>query len=148
MNIKKNVYLVQKFNSYSHVKKGIAKRWILPICGCSYVALQDAVYIWLPLQMEKLDRVGPVDNRPTPTSPITLPEKKIINYVTHDKWHVTRDTWHVTRGWRWTFSQNFSSYGLGVLIFWKFGGKGSPTQSINEWVTKVLVEQPRLHRVC
>ena len=38
--------------------------------------------------------------------------------------------------------------GLGVILFWRFGGKGSVTDWMNELITKVLVEQPRLHQVC
>ena len=45
-----------------------------------------------------------------------------------------------------------SSYGLDVMMFWRFGGKGSLTHCfnewMNEWVTKVIVEQLRLHEVC
>ena len=39
-----------------------------------------------------------------------------------------------------------SSYGLGVMMFQRFGGKGSVNESINQSVTNVLVEQPRLHQ--
>ena len=31
------------------------------------------------------------------------------------------------------------------MMFWRSGGKGD---LINHWTTKVIVEQPRLHRVC
>ena len=40
-----------------------------------------------------------------------------------------------------------SCYGLGVMLFWRFGGNGLLNDWMNEWVTKVIAEQPRLHRV-
>ena len=34
-------------------------------------------------------------------------------------------------------------------VSWRFGGKGwVPNEWMNEWVRKVFVEKPRLHRVC
>ena len=68
-------------------------------------------------------------------------------HVTCDTWHVTRDMWHVTWLGGWTFSQNFSSLALTVsdLCYYEdILGKGW----INEWVTRLFVGQPRLHRVC
>ena len=71
--------------------------------------------------------------------------------VTGDTWHVTRDTLHMTHSVGWVFSQNFSSLALPV---WDWQGlediwtKGWLTQLINELITEVIVEQPRLHRVC
>ena len=51
--------------------------------------------------------------------------------MTHDTWpfHLTPDTWHLTPDMWWgvnilSKSQLFSSYGWGVMMFWKFGGKG------------------------
>ena len=71
--------------------------------------------------------------------------------MTHDAWHMTRDTWHMNHDTWHKVGVNIlstfqlpSSYGLGVMMFWRFGGKGSPTP----WVKKVSVDQPRLHRVC
>ena len=61
--------------------------------------------------------------------------------MTRDTWHVTCDMWHTW--WRVNILSKFqlpSSYALGVMMFWRFGGKGS--------VTKVIVEQHRLHQVC
>ena len=34
------------------------------------------------------------------------------------------------------------------MIFWRSGGKGSLTYLMNEWITRLFIEQPRLHRVC
>ena len=56
-------------------------------------------------------------------------------YVTCDMWHVTHDMWQVTRDtWQVTHCANilskfqlFSSYGLGFMMFWRYGGKGSLT---------------------
>ena len=57
--------------------------------------------------------------------------------VTCVMWQVICDMWHVTCLWVWTFSKNFScsSYSLWFLIFGRFGGKGSLTESINEWIS-------------
>ena len=33
-------------------------------------------------------------------------------------------------------------------MFWRFGGKGLLNESVNQRMTKVFEEQPRLHRVC
>ena len=55
--------------------------------------------------------------------------------VTRDTWHVTRDTWHMTQGVGWTFSQNFSFLalnGLGFMMLWISGGKGSAIHWINK----------------
>ena len=49
--------------------------------------------------------------------------------VTHDRWHVTHDTWcGVTILSKFQLS---SSNGLGVMMCWRSGGKGSLTQLIN-----------------
>ena len=50
--------------------------------------------------------------------------------------HLTGDTWHVV-GWGVNIlskCQLSSSYGLGVMMFWKFGGKGSLTDWLNELI--------------
>ena len=54
-----------------------------------------------------------------------------------DTWHMTRDTWHLTSdNWRGvnilSKFQLPSSYGLGVLMFWRFGGKGRVTRLMND----------------
>ena len=41
-----------------------------------------------------------------------------------------------------------SSYGLGVMLSWRVGWKGSVTELVNELMTNVIIEQPQLHRVC
>ena len=59
-----------------------------------------------------------------------------------DTGQLTHDMWHMTDWERWNFSHNFSSLAL----------IGSAREWINVvmklWTTKVLVEQPRLHRIC
>ena len=73
-------------------------------------------------------------------------------YVTRDMWHVTRDTWHVTCD---TFGgvniiskfQLPSSYRLWFMILWRYFRKRL-TDLINQWMTRLFVGQPRLHRVC
>ena len=58
-------------------------------------------------------------------------------HVTHDMWHVTRDTWHVTHD-TWcgvnilSKFQLSSSNGLGFMMLWISGGKGSVTRSVND----------------
>ena len=34
-----------------------------------------------------------------------------------------------------TFFQNFSCYGLVVMMFWRFGGKGLLNQRLNQWIS-------------
>ena len=61
-------------------------------------------------------------------------------------WQVTCDT---QEGVNIVSKFQVPSYnGLGVMMFWRLGGKGLLTDLINEWVAKVFVEQPRLQRVC
>ena len=101
--------------------------------------------IWRELYIQyklKLDRVGPVDNRPSTNKLHHLVKKN----VTCDIWHVTCDTWHMTRDMRhvtcdmlWAVNllskfQLPSSSGLWVMIFWRLGGKGSHSDWINEWM--------------
>ena len=50
--------------------------------------------------------------------------------VTPDFWHVTCDTWHTEDG-----DQVLSSHGLGVMMFWRLGGKGSLTDWMNELIS-------------
>ena len=64
-------------------------------------------------------------------------------YVTHDMWQVRPDTW---RGVNILSKfQLSSSYGLGVMMFWRLGGKGLPTQWMSELMTKVFLEQPQIY---
>ena len=76
----------------------------------------------------KLDRVGPVDKRPSNDKLHHFVKKKKKKkkwnvtgdmwHVTDDMWHVTLDTWHVTFCGGWTFSQNFSPLALMVCDLW------------------------------
>ena len=72
--------------------------------------------------------------------------------MTHDTWHMTRDTGHMTRLGGWTFSQNFSTLALTVCDLWYYEDleekDDSMNQSINQLMTRLFIEQPRLHRVC
>ena len=69
-----------------------------------------------------------------------------------DTWHVTHDTWHMTHSVGWTFSQNFSFLALPVWEWQCFEYISTNHQllsySITQLITKLFVEQPRLHRVC
>ena len=69
-------------------------------------------------------------------------------HVTQDTWHLTPDMWHVTHGWGWTFSQNFSSLALPVWDTQCLEDSERKDDLINQTITEVIVEQPRLHRVC
>ena len=116
------------------------------------------------IQTENLDGVGPVDNRPSIEKLHHFVQKKRRRkkvtsdmwHVTHDTWHVTcdetRDTWHVTCFGGWTFSQNFSSLALTVCDLWYYEDLEEKDEWINElmnqWMTRLFIEQPRLHRVC
>ena len=93
---------------------------------------------------------------PSRTSTNSLSTKNVIPdtwQVTHDTWHVSPDMSHM-RCKRWlgvNILYNFqlhSSFSLGVIMCWRFGGKVSLTHWLNEWVKNVFVEQPWLHRVC
>ena len=73
-------------------------------------------------------------------------DKKNLN-VTSDTWHVICDTWHVVLD---EHSLKISAPLLlrfeieGVLKIWR----KSVSQQMNELMTKVFVEEPRLHLVC
>ena len=99
------------------------------------------------------------DRPPNSFTPLSKKKKKKRRrkkgHMTRDTWHVTSDMWYVT--WdSWQVGEvnllskfhRSSSSGLGVKVFWRFGTKGSLTQLINQWIMRVFVEQPRLHRVC
>ena len=99
------------------------------------------------MMQNKLDGVGPVDNRPSTNKLHHFKTKKIdMRQVTCDMWHVTRDTWHMTHDmrhvtWDMLWGVNIfskfqlpSSSGLWFMIFWRLGGKGSLTHSLNEWI--------------
>jgi hypothetical protein len=58
---------------------------------------------------------------------------------THDTWHVKPDSWLVVN--ILSRFQVSSSNGLGVMMFWRFGGEGWPTKWMNKWVS----DQPYLY---
>ena len=75
-----------------------------------------------------------------------------MGHLTRDTWHVTPDMWHLTCDmWQLTYDTWW-----GVNIISKFQlpssyGLEERAHLVNEWmnylITKVIVEQPRLHRV-
>ena len=83
---------------------------------------------------DKLDGVGPVDNRSSNNKLHHL--KNHTWHVTCDMWHVTRDMWLMTWDTRqvtcdtWrevNFLSKFqvpTSYGLEMKVCWRFEGKG------------------------
>ena len=94
----------------------------------------------------KLDGVGPVDNRPSTDKLHQIVRKKRrrkkrrkkLWHVTHDMWHVTCDTWHVTHDTLGGMNilskfQLPSSYCLFFMILWRYWGKGWLTESMNQW---------------
>ena len=105
--------------------------------------------------MYKLDGVGPVDNRPS-TDKVYHFSKKNKKNKTCDTWHVTCDTWHVTHDMWYVTHDTFggvnilskfqlpSSYCLWFTILWRSGGKGWLTQLMNQLMTALFIEQPRL----
>ena len=118
------------------------------------------VCMFVPLQITKSKRFktrrgSPVDNRPSTDKLHRFVKKKKVTcdtwHVTHDMWHVTCGMWHVTCDILWWVKilnkfQLPSSYGLWFIISWRLGGKCSRTDLINQLMTKVFVEQPRLHK--
>ena len=106
--------------------------------------------------VKKLDGVGPVDNRPsTDKLHHFVKKKKYMTYLTCDTWHMTResDTCHVTRDTIGGVNilskfQLPSSSGLLFMILLRSGGKRWPSESVSQWMTRLVIEQPRLHRVC
>ena len=59
--------------------------------------------------------------------------------------HSVSDIWHETCNIFSKF-QLSSFYGLCEMMCWRFEGKGWLNDWTNEWITKVFVKQPRLHR--
>ena len=82
----------------------------------------DEMFLWMP---NKLDGVGPVDNRPSihRLAPPLCPKKRRRKKRKKcDMWHLTCDMW-----WGVNILSKFelsSSHGLGVIMLWRFGGKG------------------------
>ena len=86
-------------------------------------------YVLQQFLQEKLDGVGPVDNRPfTNKLHHFVPKKK--KKMTWDMWHVKRDKFGGVN--ILSKFQLPSSYRLGFMILWRSGGKGWITQSVNE----------------
>ena len=61
-------------------------------------------------------------------------------HVTHYTWHMTHDTWHVTCDTRCGVNilskfQFPSSNSLWLMKCWRFGGKGSANEWMNEWIS-------------
>ena len=91
----------------------------------------------------KLDRVGPVDNKPsTEKLHHFVWEKCDTWHVTCDTWHVTcdmwgmtHDMWNVTHGGGWTFSQYFTSLALTVWEKECFDDWEEKNESIGQWMS-------------
>ena len=117
------------------------------VCLKMYVIPYNVMFKNLPLGWGLLNftesRVGPVDtvgsiaklnkNKKKKGREKTRERKPKI--VTCDTWYATCDTWQLTPDWWWTLCQHFRSLslnGLGVMMFWRFGGKEWLTLSIND----------------
>ena len=75
----------------------------------------------------KLDGVGPVDNRPSTDYLHQFVKKRKKR---KKMWHMTRDTWHMTHDTYCEMNilskcQLSGPHSLGVMMFWRFGGKAS-----------------------
>ena len=91
----------------------------------------------------KLDWIAPLITDPPPTSFTTLLNKGEEKKKKKNKWHLTHYTWHVSHDkWHLTYAtegvvnivskfQVPSSNGLGVMMLWGLGGKGSLSDSIS-----------------
>ena len=86
----------------------------------------------------KLDRVGPVDNRPSTDKlyHYVWRKKSDMWHMTRDMWHMTCDMWHMTCDMLWGVNilskfQLPSSHCLWFMILWRSGGKGWMTELIN-----------------
>ena len=62
-------------------------------------------------------------------------------------WHVTCDTWHVTRdifgGVNILSKFQFPFVIYDIMKIWR----KRMSYLMNEWITRLFIEQPRLHRV-
>ena len=89
----------------------------------------------------KLDGVGPVDNRPSTDKLHHFVKKKQKKtdmwHVTCDMWHMTCDTWHATRLGGWTFSKNFSSLDLTVCDLWYY----EDLEEKDEWINQLIIDE-------
>ena len=98
----------------------------------------------------KLEGVCPINNSPSTEWIHYFKKKSDIWHVTPDSWHLTRDTWHVTPDtwhvtcdtwWGVNILSKFqlpSSNGLGFMISWRLGGKGS---WLNEWINELIKDE-------
>ena len=88
---------------------------------------------WLFQIVIKLDRVGPVDNRPSTDELHNFFQKKCERkkcdawHVTHGMWHVIYDMGHVVGVIILSKLLLPSSWGLWFMMFWRFCNKSWPT---------------------
>ena len=111
------------------------------------------------LHQLKLDGVGPVDTRPSTDTLHNFVQKRRrkgkktwhlthdMSHVTCDMWQVICDMWNVVGGEHCLiisapYLLRFVIYAILKILTKKM------TESMNESVTRVFVEQSRPHRVC
>ena len=94
------------------------------------------------LKTDKIDSVGPVDNRASTYKLHQIvrkkEEKKYCDmwHMRCDTWHVTHDMWHVTCWGGWTFSQNFSSLAFTVFDLWYYDDIEEKAHLLTEWMNQ------------
>ena len=145
---------------YKHCLVLIYKKLVSKGGDSECIFVTPVWFLWpKTVYRHKLDGVGPVDNRPSTDKTNHFEEKNKKKKVTCDTWHVTRDIWNVTCNmWHvtccggWPLSQNFNSLALLICDLWYFKDQEEKAhwlnQWINEWFTRLIVEEPQLHRVC
>ena len=104
----------------------------------------------------KTRRGSPVKNRPFTdylNKFVRIKKIKKKKIMTRDMWHVTHDMWHVTRD-RWHTWVGEHCLKISDPYLYRFGSYDVLKENddlINEWmnesVTEVIVENPRLPRV-
>ena len=95
----------------------------------------------------KLDRVGPVDNRSSTAKLHHFVRKKEEKKITCDTWHVICDTLDFLGG---EHSLKISAPYFSLFMIYDITKiwRKRVTELINYLITRLFIEQPRLHRVC
>ena len=119
------------------------------VCMCLKVSVNYSQPVKVFVYSFKLDRVGPVNKRPS-TDRLHHFVRKKINKINCDMWHVTPNTWHVTHDtWHVTCDmfggvnillkfQLPSSFCLWFMILWR-----SKEKALLLLLARLFIEQPR-----
>ena len=139
---------------YSPAVNILSRLCFIFVCYSNWTNLQGAV--------NKLDGIGPIDNRPsTDKLHHFVQKKKYMWHVTCDTWHMTRDMWHMTRDtWHvthdtwlvWGGEHSLKISAPLLLPFVIYDIMKIWRKRMNEWMnelmTRMFIEHSRLHRVC